>query len=933
MKKILLLFILIFNWGLSQRNLGDTPEPMPSVSSFSSYVNTPVSLSTGIPNISIPLLALPTGNGNVDLSTALSYHPYNAIGNKTGSEVGLGWALLKGGVISRVINGRADEEFSDPNATNYKRNIFDDIYYYDIPGESGKFKFVRDTINNTFSLNNISGNNVKIEYTRDSNNATLILNSFTLTNDKGIKYIFEDYSISRYDVSYKGFNYKSAFFLTKISDENNNIVANFTYQKNSKYAGTSTTLLYQNCKLENMSTRYGKITIGYTYNQFLEDSGKDDPYQVNNISLSDASSNLIAQYNLDYSSFHTYSTFKNNNEDKRILVGIKKLDKSGQIVENRIFEYDQSGSETNYSPSGNPDEYGNFLCPDSNQKNPRSYTLGLLKKMILPEGGYVVYNFEAGETYQDSSSVQLSNNEITRPDIQFLSLANTADFDTNINRNYTFQVTEAKKFYVTQLTEEVYIIPNPHGDVIIPPTYKLLNSSGTEVNGYIINNCEGVNYYNLTPGIYTFKISGNGSGAVKAYSIASLPAPYKNSIPTEVPRIANIKYYTSANSLKKSVTYNYNSFSNPNDSSGKEFTNEICNDEDYISSFNLYTNVKEIYGGESGNIGYAKYYFKTPDDYEISGNFFYKQYYNIVSSGVLSKKETFNQQNQLVSDENMEYVFEEINNVPEYSLCLGYKSKASWMKSSKTTSKTYFDNGSSLQNITETFSNAGNFQPYLIKETASDGKVTEKKISYASDTNNTRLMNANMISIPVQTEVKVNGIVVDKSETKFDNASNLYPSSVMGYNTQSQTQFTAATLDVYDDRGNLVQVSDKANFPVTTIWGYDKTQPIAKIEGLPYSQVMNLSTVTAAVNASNADAANPATESSLLQALENLRKDTTLKNYSVTTYTYDPLIGMTNSISSNGMKTTYLYDNANRLIKITDATGKTLKEYQYNYKH
>ncbi|WP_294302297.1 hypothetical protein [uncultured Chryseobacterium sp.] len=88
---------------------------------------------------------------------------------------------------------------------------------------------MRDTINNTFSINNISGNNAKIEYTRDANTATLILNSFTITNDKGIKYIFQDYSISRYNTGAVGFNYKSAFFLTRIVDENNFVAADFTY--------------------------------------------------------------------------------------------------------------------------------------------------------------------------------------------------------------------------------------------------------------------------------------------------------------------------------------------------------------------------------------------------------------------------------------------------------------------------------------------------------------------------------------------------------------------------------------------------------------------------------------------------------------------------------------------------------------------------------
>jgi uncharacterized protein RhaS with RHS repeats len=67
--------------------------------------------------------------------------------------------------------------------------------------------------------------------------------------------------------------------------------------------------------------------------------------------------------------------------------------------------------------------------------------------------------------------------------------------------------------------------------------------------------------------------------------------------------------------------------------------------------------------------------------------------------------------------------------------------------------------------------------------------------------------------------------------------------------------------------------------------------------------------------------------------LENLRKDSALQNYTVSATTYDPMIGVTNSISSNGIRTINVYDTANRLIKVTDAAGKTLQEYKYNYKN
>jgi YD repeat-containing protein len=141
------------------------------------------------------------------------------------------------------------------------------------------------------------------------------------------------------------------------------------------------------------------------------------------------------------------------------------------------------------------------------------------------------------------------------------------------------------------------------------------------------------------------------------------------------------------------------------------------------------------------------------------------------------------------------------------------------------------------------------------------------------------------------------------------------------------------TFNKYDSKGNLVEITGKNGIPTTTIWGYYQTQPIAQITGVTYNQIAALPSVIAAVNASNADADNPANEASLLQALENLRKDPALQSRPVAVYTYDPLIGTTQSVSANGVKLTYIYDPSNRLIKTTDSEGKTIKEYQYNYKH
>lgn len=932
MKRIFLVLILLFNWSWSQtsptqRNFGDTSSPVPSVSSMASYVNTPVSLSTGVPDISLPLFTLPTGNKNLDLSVTLNYHVYNSGRNKRGSEVGLGWSMFKGGVVSKENVNDPDEKYQNASSYDYKKNKFDDIYYYNFPGNSGKFKIVRDTINNTFRVNNLSGDNLKIEYTRDSNMATLILNSFTITDTKGFKYVFSDYSIARFDVRLSnGFNYRSAFYLTKIIDENNTEIANFTYEKKSKYGGyQSLVLLYQYCKLKTISTRYGKITFENVFNEDVETFDKnEDPYKIKTISQWDKSSHLISRYSFDFS---------NHWDRASQLESVSRLDKDLKEIEKRTFYYSNE-SVNNYGPLSDPNKYGDYLCSlDTRSINPK-YFVSALKSMTLPEGGLVEYNFEAGEVYANKANSQLSYNYIDDPEYQYLKVVDSINFDTHTTRNYTFQVPQKKLYRLIFNVNETYVIKNMHGDIIITPTYELFNSAGKKMDNYQ-KQCFDVPLYDLPADTYTIKISGNGNGSLTNYAIFHADGPNRNSYYTKVPRIKNIKYYDANRIVKKTIAYNYDLFTDSNSSSGKMFINETCThgeDIDFDDRYIIYTNVKEIYGEPSSNLGYTQHYFKTLDDYNQDNKPWYRPYYNMVSSGVKVKMETFNQQNQLLSDENMDYVFDEINGVDASGTCSG-SYRASWLKSSKIVSNTYYSNGTKLQNISESTFNPSNFQLSSTKETSPDGKITEKKIQYAGDLNNSRLINANMTSIPLQTEVKVNGILVDKTETKYDAASSLYPSSVTSFNAQNQNQVTEGLMEQYDDKGNLVQTRGKDNILVTTIWGYYQAYPIAKIEGPSYNQVLGLQTVIAAIAASNADADNPGNEAAFLQALENMRKDPALKDYTMTTSTYDPMIGITNSISPNGMKTTYVYDTLNRLIKIMDGNGKAVSEYQYNYKH
>ncbi|WP_332454814.1 hypothetical protein [Chryseobacterium aquaticum] len=249
----------------------------------------------------------------------------------------------------------------------------------------------------------------------------------------------------------------------------------------------------------------------------------------------------------------------------------------------------------------------------------------------------------------------------------------------------------------------------------------------------------------------------------------------------------------------------------------------------------------------------------------------------------------------------------------------------------------FFPNQKSLKKTTLYQYNTRDY-PTVITDISSDGNSTVTTHQYAHEKNNTRLINAHIIGIPLETSVieKENptdsGTLVSKSETKYDDASHLFPSSAVSYNLASGNASAKVTFNKYDSKGNILQYTTKEGIPTSIVWGYNGTQPIAKIEGAVYDNIKNNPLIADIITASESDAANPATESSLITALDALRNDVNFKDFQMATFTYDPLIGVTTITPPSGIREIYKYDSANRLEKIVDEEGKILKEYQYNYK-
>lgn len=188
-------------------------------------------------------------------------------------------------------------------------------------------------------------------------------------------------------------------------------------------------------------------------------------------------------------------------------------------------------------------------------------------------------------------------------------------------------------------------------------------------------------------------------------------------------------------------------------------------------------------------------------------------------------------------------------------------------------------------------------------------------------------------------KTQLNGKTLDKKGIKYDNypkGSDMVPRISELYNETNETADKTIKIVSYTDKGNIREILSDG-ISVTTIWGYDDNYPIARIVGAKYTDVQNY--ISDIVSKSNLDK-DQTTENNLINALDTFRKNSNFSNYQITTYTYNPLIGITSVTPPSGMREVYVYDAFNRLKEVKrlekDNNGnfiyRTLTENEYHYK-
>lgn len=242
----------------------------PNAAGIARFGNTPVTLFTGTPEISIPLYTLK--DGSLSLPISLSYHSGGVKPDERPGWVGMGWSLQAGGAITRKKNDMIDEydlslvgnpkpgffynhniasetswqsagfwAFMNPMGYGYLGDSEPDEFQFSFEGYSGVF-VMDDTkkwqVRSERPLKVESNGFIPIPQTGEQMNAARMSRSFsgfTLTTDEGVKYVFGgntksiDYSIdfaSQASAEWEA----TSWYLTQIIHPNGDTI-DFTYER------------------------------------------------------------------------------------------------------------------------------------------------------------------------------------------------------------------------------------------------------------------------------------------------------------------------------------------------------------------------------------------------------------------------------------------------------------------------------------------------------------------------------------------------------------------------------------------------------------------------------------------------------------------------------------------------------------------------------
>jgi YD repeat-containing protein len=952
----------------------------PQAEALEKYIDFPVDYSTGTVNISIPIYTLQVGDFTLPIS--LDYHTSGIKVDQAATNVGLGWVLKAGGAVSRSVQGTyPDEEqygmysskgefvsssdyLNDCGCLDCYPSFLDydsepDIFSFNMNGISGKFIF-------DFSRNihKIPEQDVQIKEDYDNHE----FNGWTITSSDGTKYIFNDQETS-YTI-FDGVTPKipTSWLLNQIITPDHETI-NFYYD-NSKYEN----IVEERWSPERttLSTAYiTSISGGYKVKSCQKNLRLDSIVSPNCVIYFDYSSNcredmkyqstycgkalesiiilnrlnrqklkiytLVTSYFEDKTKYSYPETFDITTYSyKRLkLDSLQERDFDSNLISAYKFSYNKNNTCSDCMPprlSMARDYWGYYNGHDENthllptNKYEGSVTLGnrevvaskktafMLDEIKYPTGGVAKFFYEtdsAGAAILNLSTMESSYQKIPAGGLR---IAKTMYIPNNggdtIKKIYTYNMGSFS------LGAPALYFNGDFGDThLTTPTCKTTiiatcsESAEDQIFSSPINECGGIESNIVYHNQVTVKETGNGS---VIYYYGGIPDLYSAGVDPNwwegYPGVAICPFFlhnltketikNSSGTIVKTIDYDYKTYYRqilfPTDYKALRVIYGDCYRYFFYPMFTGYSYLKDV----------------TETEYRNSKTITaYKTY----DYGKLSFMESQSDDLYVFSDESE----------PDHHFATTIsekKSNGSWLK---TKYKFPLDYSSSDKDaITDS----------LISNYKINDPIEMTSILY--DGTNSNITDAQYLKYKIFGGVlKVNKIYrlattapIAESSFSFGNIST---SNGIKYFTVDTSLLEPKVTFTYNTSAKLIEERLSDNIPISYLWSYKRTYPIAKIENADYSTVETILGGSTTVDYF-ARKTSP-TDAAIKSFLAPLYTNSQLKTSRITTYTYKPLVGITSQTDPNGMITYYGYDTFGRLITIKDDDGHILKTYDYHY--
>lgn len=948
-------------------SLTNVTPPSPNAASLGKFGDVPVGYATGVPQINVPIYSYQNADNSLSLSVSLDYHAGGIKIDEVASNVGIGWALNAGGVITRTRRGITDEmpqrgfmnsagfAQNDPDGNRYtvsqfmqiNANLIDgqnDIFNFNFAGRSGKFMYGK---NGDFLM--LTPSKLKIEKEEggvSTVTSTSCIKKFTITDEGGKKYVFEEMELTNTGDPME-MTFVSSWYLTKITAPFSTESIMFQYEdEHYGYAlclsqAETVSLDPPNFPSVPISTsipfstisgrRIKKITfpdnteINYEYASALRtDLGpfgdQGNMSRLQKIRISNGSYergyNLYHSYLLNRLTLTKVAPYSSSGETPGYTFDYHLVNGSGALPDRLNSQQDHWGfyngnTSGAFFPAQNLSaQYGtqNANLPGGTREvDLERVKCGSLTKITYPTGGYTVFEMEAHQVNNTGLPSQYAGGLRVKTIKNYDGNSSTPVFTKQYD--YVKENGTTSSGHLGTYPEYTYSVYYDYHFANAPPVsnydYRLYIDNGgipnvivrvsSPVQTLALTNGSPVNYTRVVEKLTA--VAGFNGSTIRYYdSYETQPVFSQISYPYTPPDYEDWGYGELREEWIK----------DNNDNLLKKTVNEYSTSIDYY-----YYTPARLANFESITL--------APVQYEFNDTYTSFFAWNLVTRPVYFISKLFHP----------------------------------WAGRKDLTKTTVTEYANGLQSVSET--NYTYDANYNVKTTVSTNSRNEQieqvnhyPYDYTASTLAASMINDhNLYGLPVATEVwktigtakylaggivaqyqqQASGIRRTSIET-FQNKGLVAMSNIPAFNTASFNRdpslFKEKVLfNAYNAKGQLVEQQNSNDVKTSYLWGYNNAYPVAEVVGADHA------TINALVNQSVLD--NPSSDAALQAELANLRNNLATVKALVTTYTYRPLTGMTSQTDPNGHTVYYEYDAFGRLSLIRDQNNKILKKICYNY--